>query len=122
MSWNGKNASKNAVQERGFTLEVEGRTVPGVYWTPEEGVSDRLVLLGHGGTTHKKIEYIEQLAALLVARGFSAMAIDGMSFRVCGATGVAPNLLLLIGRRRSTLSKLRLVSGRAPGGACRWAP
>jgi len=77
MGWNGNNASKNGVQERGFTLEVDGRTVPGVYWSPEDGNSERLVLLGHGGTTHKKVEYIEQLASLLIARGISAMAIDG---------------------------------------------
>ena len=79
MSWNGKNKSigEPAVQERGFTLAVDGRAVPGVYWTPEDGVTDRLVLLGHGGTTHKKVEYIQQLATLLVGRGISAMAIDG---------------------------------------------
>ena len=77
MSWNGKNDTHSGVLERGFTLNVEGRTVPGVYWTPENGSTNRLVLLGHGGTTHKKVEYIAQLAALLVARGISAMAIDG---------------------------------------------
>lgn len=77
MSWNGKNERKLDVQERGFTLQVDGRTVPGVYWSPAEGVSERLVLLGHGGTTHKKVEYIQQVATLLVGRGISAMAIDG---------------------------------------------
>nr|AFP50148.1 esterase [uncultured microorganism] len=77
MSWNGKDERKLSVQERGFSLEVDGRTVPGVYWSPAEGSSDRLVLLGHGGTTHKKVEYIEQVAKLLVGRGISAMAIDG---------------------------------------------
>lgn len=77
MGWNGKNERKLSVQERGFTLDVDGRTVPGVYWSPAEGPSDRLVLLGHGGSTHKKVEYIEQVAMLLVGRGISAMAIDG---------------------------------------------
>ena len=77
MSWNGKDELKLSIQERGFTLNVDGRTVPGVYWTPAEGTSDRLVLLGHGGTTHKKVEYIEQVAMLLVGKGISAMAIDG---------------------------------------------
>jgi len=76
MSWNGDYGNKKGVQERGFTLAVDGRTVPGVYWTPENETSERLVLLGHGGTTHKKVEYIAQLASLLVARGISAMAID----------------------------------------------
>jgi len=79
MGWNGKNNSGGTptVRERGFTLDVDGRMVPGVYWAPEDGVTDRLVLLGHGGTTHKKVEYIQQLAALLVGRGISALAIDG---------------------------------------------
>ena len=77
MSWGGDSESNKGVQERGFTLDVDGRTVPGVYWTPESEPGERLVLLGHGGTTHKKAEYIEQLASLLVARGISAMAIDG---------------------------------------------
>ena len=82
MSWNGKDGSNKdgtnkGVKERGFTLDVEGREVPGVYWAPEDGSSKRLVLLGHGGTTHKKVEYIERLASLLVARGMAAIAIDG---------------------------------------------
>lgn len=77
MGWNGRDERKDSVQERGFTLNVDGRTVPGVYWTPAESSSDRLVLLGHGGSTHKKVEYIEQVAMLLVGRGISALAIDG---------------------------------------------
>ena len=63
--------------ERGFMLEVDDRTVPGVYWTPTEGAADRLVLLGHGGTTHKKADYIEDVAVGLVGAGMAAMAIDG---------------------------------------------
>lgn len=77
MSWNDKNDNKNGLDERGFTLSLEGRSVPGVYWTPSDGASERLVLLGHGGTTHKKVDYIEQMAAKLAARGISCMAIDG---------------------------------------------
>jgi len=53
MSWNGKDGSNKdgtnkGVKERGFTLDVEGREVPGVYWAPEDGSSKRLVLLGIG--------------------------------------------------------------------------
>ena len=36
-----------------------------------------LVLLGHGGTTHKKADYLVQVAMLLARRGVMAMAIDG---------------------------------------------
>jgi alpha-beta hydrolase superfamily lysophospholipase len=77
MSWNGKSGTRGGVIERGFDLDVKGHRVPGVYWTPAEAGNDRLVLLGHGGTTHKKVEYIENVARLLAARGIAAMAIDG---------------------------------------------
>jgi dienelactone hydrolase len=77
MSWNGKNATKDTVQERGFQLEVNNQTVPGVYWTPVDHKHQRLVLLGHGGTTHKKTDYIALMASMLVDRGIAAMAIDG---------------------------------------------
>jgi len=90
MGWNGKDELKLSVQERGFTLEVDGRTVPGVYWSPAEEISERLVLLGHGGTTHKKVEYIEQVAMLLVGRGISAMAIDGPGHGERGSVQISP--------------------------------
>ncbi len=77
MAWNGKNTTPAPAMERGFTLDVEGREVPGVYWAPAEGAADRLVLLGHGGTTHKKTDYIQELAVALAARGMAALAIDG---------------------------------------------
>ena len=76
MSWNDKNKSLDAMDERGFTLNVEGHDVPGVYWAPKEG-GDRLVLLGHGGTTHKKTEYIVLMADLLARCGIATLAIDG---------------------------------------------
>lgn len=63
-------------QERDFKLNVEGHEVPGVYWAPAAG-ADRLVMLGHGGTTHKKVDYIAAVAQMLCARGIAAMAIDG---------------------------------------------
>ena len=78
MTWNGQDTTGPVAAERGFTLEVGDRVVPGVYWSPADGnEADRLVLLGHGGTTHKKVEYIAELAGAFVARGIAAMAIDG---------------------------------------------
>ena len=76
MSWNGKNDSLGDAEELGFELTVDGHKVPGVYWQPAGG-ADRVVLLGHGGTTHKKVEYILNIATMLTARGIAAMAIDG---------------------------------------------
>lgn len=76
MSWTATQVPQDNVVEKSFELAVAGHKVPGVYWAPKEG-SQRLVLLGHGGTTHKRIDYIVQVANMLCARGIAAMAIDG---------------------------------------------
>ena len=76
MSWNEGATTNGGVVERGFVLQVSGHEVPGVYWSPEGG-ADRLVLLGHGGTTHKKVDYIVDMASRLAAVGMASMAIDG---------------------------------------------
>lgn len=77
MGWNGKNNIGASVTERGFTLDSDGREVPGVYWSPVGHDDDRLVLLGHGGTADKKVDYIEFIAHQLCSQGIAAMAIDG---------------------------------------------
>ncbi len=67
------------VVDRGFALEVDGRRVPGVLWTPV-GASGRrpLVLFGHGASRHKRVDHVVALAGALVRRhGFAAAAIDG---------------------------------------------
>ena len=77
MAWNGKDESLENMEERGFELHVGGRIVPGVYWTPKGSKAERLVLLGHGGTTHKKADYIMVVAGLLAGKGIASLAIDG---------------------------------------------
>ena len=76
MSWNDKVGKIDGVEERGFDLAVGGHSVPGVYWSPVDRPSERLVLLGHGGTAHKKIEYIAELAAMFASKGIASVAID----------------------------------------------
>jgi alpha-beta hydrolase superfamily lysophospholipase len=76
MGWNDKNTSHDGVEERGFDLTIAGNSVPGVYWTPMNAASERLVLLGHGGTSHKKVEYIVQVARMLAGKGIASLAID----------------------------------------------
>lgn len=76
MSWNDKNETQAGIVERGFDLVIAGNSVPGVYWAPADAPSDRLVLLGHGGTAHKKVEYIMLIARLLAAKGIASIAID----------------------------------------------
>ena len=71
-------ASEGGVVERGFTLRVGDAAVPGILWTPEGATGPRpLVLIGHGGTQHKRVENVLRLARSLVSRhGYAAVAID----------------------------------------------
>lgn len=77
MSWNEKNKDHDAMNERGFQLQVNSQLVPGIYWTPKGQDSRYLVLLGHGGTESKTADYIVNMARMLAKEGISSMAIDG---------------------------------------------
>jgi dienelactone hydrolase len=77
MAWNDSKNIGATVLERGFTLENQGRVVPGVYWTPVGHEADRVVLLGHGGAADKKADYIELIAHGLCGLGVAAVALDG---------------------------------------------
>ncbi len=79
MRWVGNAHTRNAVTERRFDVEVDGRVVPGLLWTPDGATGPRpLVLIGHGATRHKRVDYIVALARRLVRHhGFAAAAIDG---------------------------------------------
>ncbi|HEX7275834.1 MAG TPA: dienelactone hydrolase family protein [Acidimicrobiales bacterium] len=81
MNWTGDTHLVDGVLERGFVVEVDvdGRRVPGALWTPPDAEGARpLVLIGHGATAHKRIDYVLALARELVRRhGFAAVAIDG---------------------------------------------
>ena len=79
MDWTGDAHDVEGVHERGFVVEVDGRRVPGVVWTPTGAEGARpLVLIGHGATGHKRMGYVVALARELVrAHGFAAVAIDG---------------------------------------------
>ena len=43
----------------------------------ERGFGLNRSLLGHGGTTHKKADYIMVVAGLLAGKGIASLAIDG---------------------------------------------
>jgi dienelactone hydrolase len=79
MHWQGEAATADGVTERGFTVDVDGRQVPGVLWLPASGEGPRpLVLLGHGATRHKRVDYLVALGRRLAAsHGMAAAAIDG---------------------------------------------
>jgi dienelactone hydrolase len=79
MRWDGEAATSGGVTERRFTVAVDGREVPGIVWLPAEGGGPRpLVLLGHGATRHKRVDYLLALGRRLAGHhGFAAAAIDG---------------------------------------------
>jgi dienelactone hydrolase len=78
MEWINEETSRG-VTERRFDLDVDGATVPGILWGPEGATGTRpLVLLGHGGSQHKRAPNILSLARRLVRHlDYAAAAIDG---------------------------------------------
>lgn len=69
---------EQGVVERRFDLTVEGERVPGIWWLPEEASGPRpTVLIGHGGTQHKRVPNVLSLARRLVRHlGYAGVAID----------------------------------------------
>ena len=66
------------IRERLFSVDVNGEVVPGVVWTPgEAAASHPLVLMGHGGSQHKKFASLANRAHKYVREfGFAVAAID----------------------------------------------
>jgi dienelactone hydrolase len=69
---------EKGVVERRFDLSVDDETVPGIIWTPEQSSGPNpVVLIGHGGTQHKRVPNVLALARRFVRHlGFAAVAID----------------------------------------------
>ncbi len=78
MRWEGEPETTDGTRERRFGVDVEGRAVPGILWLPEGGGGPRpLVLLGHGATRHKRVDYLLALGRRLAGHhGFAVAAID----------------------------------------------
>ena len=68
----------DGVIERLFDLEVNGERVPCVVWVQEDMVGPRpLVLFGHGGSQHKRINTIRARAIGYARKfGYACAAID----------------------------------------------
>ncbi|HEX3649115.1 MAG TPA: alpha/beta hydrolase [Pseudonocardiaceae bacterium] len=66
------------VTERHFELEVAGDRVPGILWTPADATGPRpLVLMGHGGSQHKRVDtHLARARHYVRALGFAVAAID----------------------------------------------
>jgi pimeloyl-ACP methyl ester carboxylesterase len=66
------------VSEQRFSLEVAGERIPGILWIPAEAQGPRpLILMGHGGSQHKRIDTLLARARSYVRHfGFAIAAID----------------------------------------------
>jgi dienelactone hydrolase len=73
-----RERSEADVTERLFDLTVDGERVPAVIWAPEGAKGPRpLVLMGHGGSQHKKIGTLAARARQYAQRlGYATLAID----------------------------------------------
>jgi len=73
-----RERSENGVTERLFELTVNGERVPAVIWSPEGATGERpLILMGHGGSQHKKIGTLAARARQYAQRlGYATLAID----------------------------------------------
>jgi dienelactone hydrolase len=66
------------IRERAATIVGNVGDVPLALWTPEDVVPTGLVLVGHGGSGHKREDYVVALARRLVrTTGAAVAAIDG---------------------------------------------
>ena len=78
LDWIGDATTTRGVTERRFDLQRADRTIPGLLWEPEAQTPNTpLVMLGHGGSGHKRQEYILAVARRLARQGMAAVAIDG---------------------------------------------
>src|SRR5262247_3729558 len=79
LGWTEDVVSGSGICERGFTVERKGQIIPGVVWHPATSSGPRpLVLMGHGGSGHKRNERMVMLGRLFAGDyGWYAAAIDG---------------------------------------------
>ncbi len=78
MSFTQERIEDGGVVRRSFELVVDGERVPAVIWAPEGAKGPRpLVLMGHGGSQHKKTPTLSARARRYAqAFGYATLAID----------------------------------------------
>jgi dienelactone hydrolase len=78
LRWLGAPVTEAGITERRFDLLRSGTVVPGILWQPEHPQRTLpLVLLGHGGSGHKRADRQLQLARRFAESQIAAVAIDG---------------------------------------------
>lgn len=104
-----EKTEKGVVEQR-FDLRVGAEVVPGIRWWPEGATDPRpTVLIGHGGTQHKRVPNVLGLGRRFVRHlRYSAVALDapGHGERVTDPEGAE--------RRRQAL-QARIAAGRGAG-------
>jgi dienelactone hydrolase len=70
--------TEKGVTERRFDVKVGDDVVPGIAWLPEgAGTATPTILIGHGGTQHKRVPNVLSLGRRVVRHlGWAAVAID----------------------------------------------
>jgi dienelactone hydrolase len=108
---------EQGVVEQRFDLRVDDDTVPGIRWSPEGATGPRpTILIGHGGTQHKRVPNVLGLARRFVRHlGYSAVALDapGHGERVTDPEKAA--------RRRQAIQD-RIAAGPGAGGPADLGP
>ena len=81
MDWRAAPVVSRGVWERPFSVTRAGEQIPGILWMPEEPAGlVPLVLIGHGGKSHKRNPADLAIARRFVRRhGVAACAIDAIS-------------------------------------------
>ena len=79
MEWTENDSSADGAIERAFTVDRAGNAVPGVLWRPENAKgATPLVLMGHGGSGHKRNDRMVQLGRMFARDyGWCAASMDG---------------------------------------------
>ncbi len=79
INWTEDESVIDGTAERAFTVERAGAAIPGVFWRSAAiDAATPLVLMGHGGSGHKRNERMTMLGRLFGgAYGWCAAAIDG---------------------------------------------
>ena len=63
--------------EHSLELNRAGADVPAVLWLPRDAVRPPVVLIGHGGSGHKRSPRVVRFAQSLCEVGVAALAVDG---------------------------------------------
>jgi len=79
LKWTKDAETIDGVSARDFAVERDGHTIPGVLWQPAAPAGRQpLILMGHGGSGHKRNARMTMLGKLFAGEyGWNAAAIDG---------------------------------------------